>query len=808
MENEPIIVSTQEQMFTEKQYIDKETITRGEIVPINILPTRETNETWSWQDDGINEVKVEFYDKDSITGNYKLSLVKEFECKISEKSDENILEGYLLVPVELDGKSKMYLRDISIPINLDLNLFGNNTLELSSWGFTASKYFEEGQDLKTTVTIRYNLNSYFSDEVLWEDLKLEYKDLTDGDTEYSELNLNSLGGQVTIKLTARHIYQVKISYGVSYPDSTTTEQKSIDNLWILSTQLFNDCFNIGENYINNYCSPKKGKEQEIFDELTTIELEITGDINIQLEKENSIESGFKKYYTTSQINFEITNNKTFNIDTSSLNIQIKNEQLYPEIDISGYTKQCEVENIIYSDPIDDYIQGNRYNYNGNYTIDTNITNTDGNKIEVTYKDFLKGIAATTDTIPNVPYVFHNLTSNIVREIPYTNRGGLEIRCPAKGVFDPIEYVQVSLNVGNSDWDNYSYIDGFSVVDGQGEQYFFNQTGVEHPNFQRWHDYTILNDKNYVFMYRDNKDDIYDYGSPKYFYTFAPTSYRSTTSGQDTDTRNYGECKFFLYAKTYDNSNEEDILLNDSIKNDNLTWGIASFVDCSDIEGSEMKRTKVVDEIISLFPSNSIICTKQKEDLQVYTIMTASSNPSTYYSHIENLKLEKDLKIIGKINGGVDIDLNFNDKITFKINSQGNKTFNKQIAILNSYKNYLYLLANLPTLDKYLDFDKGEYVSDQNLGNRGSIYNHVYTYTAEGGYKQVLNVLVIKYNNDQLIPIFCKNKNDDKYKYMISELPINSEQPSKYILNFDLFNENPPYKNLRPYPIYSLTVNNS
>ena len=40
MENEPIIVSTQEQMFTEKQYIDKETITRGEIVPINILPTR------------------------------------------------------------------------------------------------------------------------------------------------------------------------------------------------------------------------------------------------------------------------------------------------------------------------------------------------------------------------------------------------------------------------------------------------------------------------------------------------------------------------------------------------------------------------------------------------------------------------------------------------------------------------------------------------------------------------------------------------------------------------------------------------
>lgn len=807
-----------EQQFAEKQYLEDVIVNLEKVEDIN-FPAKVPPTGYTFEEEILDvttqEIEVNFQDKDLISNNYKLSLIKEYELDV----DENMLEGYLLVPVELNGINNFYLKDLSVPVSLNLNLFGTNTLELTSWGFKASDYFQKDGDTKTNVTIRYNLNNYFSDEINWTNLKLYTKDLTNTNNSndfIEQKTLTSLGGQEELELTAQHVYSVQFTYDV-VDEENILETKEIKDLWILGTPLFNDCFSQGENYIKNYCSPI-GKEQEIFDKLTTIELEITGDIVIGTYSDSSTDNGFKEYYNNSNINFEITNVKEATINVSGLGLEVKNKYLYPEINLNNYTPNYSIEAASYSDSMNDYIQRN-YQSNENYTIDTNVFYTNNTpKIRVIYKDFLKGIAAVTSTIKDVPYVFHNLSRDIVEEWPYTNEGGLEIRCPKiSGLYSDIQYVQVSLQIGNNDFDNYFYIDGFQVEQDQQEKYFFNTSGSGHNNFQRWRQHsTLLNDNHNIFMYRDNENDYYNNQN----YTFAPVIYTSSTEEETvTDSREYGNCKFFLYTKTY--SNKENLLADDSIKNSDLTWGIFKLEDCTYIQTQEMKRRKIINDIINQFPQGSKICNKTKEDLEVYTILTATENPNTYYSYIKNVKLEKDLNVTGTLtlnDSPISIQQSFG-QLTFKVKSQCDKTFHKEIATLNSNAKYFYLLDHLPTLNSYLDFDSGKYITDSTLGNNENVYNHVYVIN-NNQYKQVENVLVIRYksNLDSLVPIFHRDEvteNKDKYKYVIAQLPRNVEEnhnKTDYILNFELFNNsyvtNSFGKNFWPYPIYNLTVANS
>ena len=737
MENEPIIVSTQEQMFTEKQYVDKEIITKNETAPVSILPTRETNGAWIWQDDGINEVKVEFYDKDSITGNYKLSLVKEFEYEISENSDKNILEGYLLVPVELNGENKMYLRDISIPINLDLNLFGTNTLELSSWGFKASEYYdvsENGNNIsKTKVTIRYNLNSYFSDETTWKELKLEYKDLTtaNNNTDYSKLaDLNSLGGQVTVELTARHIYQVKISYGVSYPDSTTTEQKSIDNLWILSTQLFNDCFNIGENYINNYCAPKEGREQEIFDELTTTKY--YGEA--QLQQNNSTLSSSTdgiSYYNLFNPQFKYTIQNTY-VTTNSVNITYKilNEENYPEdirsiLGLSVNNGELQLLDSNFNIELDNkFIEGNSYydqqDFDKNINISLSLNNNSINST-IVYNDFFNGIAPLNIDelkmfVPiedQFPYLVQKYSS---KDLGYVGYDG-------------------GTNNSNVRWvvhfggDLYRHYSATTVDD---KQVYLNQDSLGAN--------TLLS---YFVGYPTLRDDEQ---CEMFIYNFENNSFSTLTADAIMDggiriPRDQASTEQFLYVRTQIDGKG------------GLYWGVIPINVNNNYFtfGKYLLNGNLSDALISLFPENSRIYTYKEH--QFYSLYKCISNNNYYTTKIINYQINKDLNMQNEIS--VQHEIKDNTYKIFKLKSD--KINNNYVYTIPIKSNIEYKISSsnrhLNTFEENVNY-KNLYFDSETGKSIGSSINKLYIYTLNNNvYTKVKNVESFKIDQNDYVPVF-------------------------------------------------------
>ena len=349
--NQQIPSYAQEQMPVGKIYMDKEELIKNDLTPINLLATKNNGQPTTWQIDEVKEAQIQFFDKDLTTNNYKVVLTKEYEYDVNSNEEDNIINGYLLVPVELDGTTQVYLRDISIPINLNLNLFGRNLLELDSWGF---RVVENGNN-NATVTIRYNINNYLSENIIWENLKLTLTDLTNSSNNVDSISLYNLMGQESFDLTSRHMYKAEFTYSRKDEDSNAEEDDiSVINgndLWILSTPLFNECFDNGSNNIKNYCKPEEGREKELYDELTTVELDLEVKLTNRLVSQNN--NGNDMLYvkfdnTAFNIDVEETIHESFTISEKKFIINSNKEKLYP----SNLLSNINVDNFTISSNID------------------------------------------------------------------------------------------------------------------------------------------------------------------------------------------------------------------------------------------------------------------------------------------------------------------------------------------------------------------------------------------------------------------------------------------------------------------------
>lgn len=793
--------------------------------------------------------------KDETTDLYSIVIQKKYQFE-----NVDCLNAQLAVPVQIEDPDNTYLRDLSIPINLDFSLFGSNKLILTSWGFK-----KDGND----IILRYNIDNYFSNVITYSDLKLTLTDITTTPSNPIDVLLDGIGGTIRIpRLTDRHIYTAKISHKIKDQDGNYIQEEgsdkiqyventfkdvsgtSEDRLWILNTHLFDECYSSGDKYIKNYCN-RTDSEQEIFDKLTEINIYIDGNLTEDPSTivEDHIEgTGYVECSVESDISFKVTNTISKQFSTSGLDIKTENENLYPdnindEFDDKDY--QLELINTLTNvkDIGGEYYFGNLPNYLEQYLnitseIDDSEIDDDVKIITITYPDFFYGQAASKTYIDDVPFVFHKIDDEIINNWSYSNQGALDFRIseyPLSSVLSNNRIILFSEGIGNN---NIAAVNIFTDLDHPVNIHgvdLHNVAFTKNENYQKellidsnnqlnlTTDNVIQNPTKYSFMYREDDQDslvveasIAGFGGKATYGLKHAQMEVHKQSGTPivakyngfNESRNEGEKKCLIYTKscqigsdiTISDSQNTSNLLNTPIdENSNLRWGIIPGM--INLQDNIQARKNVISKIKSLFDSQSRMCIRSKERIGVYTIKRASENSTSYYSRIINFNYKQNININGSINN-TQIDFTnweSNKKLSFKVNNTCNN-LSEVTFVLNSYDDYIQKLnTEYPHINPYLDLSTGKYINDTRFENFQLTQHFVYVPNQGGGFRPVNNILMLYCDaqKDYFGPVFDKDTSNEDYSKLVSYIQVN-DNINEFTVDLTKFT------GCRPYPIKQLT----
>lgn len=292
---------------------------------------------------------------DSATNQYHLTA--KFD-KIQLTTEESIIEYTLTPTIKKWGSTTENLRivDLQRKGTLDLSKLGSGEMKLISW-----RFYNNMESKKTSIT--YGFDAYPEEDHEFRNLKFTFYEITgansliindngeiieDEQSQYemrgtfkvnSELDYNGIRDDVLdweeLKLNPRKMYQVVISWD-DYCDEESIKS-DYDLRWLLTTQLFNDCyFQNQKNFINDFCNPiddesDESDEKAVYDSLTGIVPEIIIDKqNVVVEKLSEREDGNKIYKSNYNQDGKWGYNTEYSININSEAIVDWNETNYPD----------------------------------------------------------------------------------------------------------------------------------------------------------------------------------------------------------------------------------------------------------------------------------------------------------------------------------------------------------------------------------------------------------------------------------------------------------------------------------------------
>ena len=225
-------------------------------------------ESQSWLNPNIHQhemvsrlVGVEFISEPQYeNGLYKVQARFDFEQEITDLYDENKLEYYICVdsgiPVE-DGVyqnyQKYYIKNLSYKGSLDVDKLGTGEISLKEF-----RFFNDIENKKSTIT--YVLDAYPKYDQTFDNFRMEFTNIQDSeDTTYTIQGYSAYNGINTITLdwnsiglSEQNLYEI-VFYVTSHRENETEVKTIQQKRWLLTTNLFNDCYNIrSNNYVPDY----------------------------------------------------------------------------------------------------------------------------------------------------------------------------------------------------------------------------------------------------------------------------------------------------------------------------------------------------------------------------------------------------------------------------------------------------------------------------------------------------------------------------------------------------------------------------
>jgi len=198
----------------------------------------------------------------------------------------------------------------------------------------------ENNSGKTILT--YGFNSYPRIGHTFSDMKISFVDdisFVDNPKKIYSFDTDILNRE-TIEINWNNGFEKNKLYRaiISYKDNG--EEKTIENEWLLTTTLFNDCYYLNSNnFIKNYVIfnfkynlSKDDPRLEIKNKLLNLDIDVNDGIKITTKSDyNSYSSKLFGYtYETLPDNSNVENNYTYNISCINPTLTIKNIDLYPD----------------------------------------------------------------------------------------------------------------------------------------------------------------------------------------------------------------------------------------------------------------------------------------------------------------------------------------------------------------------------------------------------------------------------------------------------------------------------------------------
>ena len=346
--------------------------TFDECVPnFNVFDLRKETVKGDFINPEENGIKYQNSVYNPNTNTYTTKVIKYYNNIESNSPYQDKKEFYYFIGVSADNKKdNLYLEGLSESGVIDLNLLGSGTLHLKGWKFfntvdqeeensntILNVYFDSyPEPHKSFKNLRFKFEEiistedstpiignafYFPNKTIETSTKIQIEDSNEikeiiipifqGYSLYNgkqtfNINWNQIG------LKKNKLYKVTIYYDVYDEIENTYERKVLNeeiNRWLLTTELFNDCFN--DYSISDFCDYKYTDNNSIFQDKLKFSLYIDDKLDSTDVKQNEIENigsliskdNYNIIYKTKHLyKFDITGKPQF---------KIQDVQLYPNI---------------------------------------------------------------------------------------------------------------------------------------------------------------------------------------------------------------------------------------------------------------------------------------------------------------------------------------------------------------------------------------------------------------------------------------------------------------------------------------------
>ncbi len=500
---------------------------------------------------------------DTNTNLYTAKIVSQFQVNIPTNK---ILDYVLAVKSGLtENTQPIYLRGLTVIGQIDFSLINSNTTNLTGW-----RYKKDGNSMLLDIIV----GLYPSYGSSYSNLKLKFKNINDASDIHTH-NVSTeiaLNGEVHINginitgLQEQQIYDVEISV----TENNSSEVTLSTDKWIITTDLFNDCYN-NHNEILDFCDSSNSVIHEL--------QEIKVDMNINssdIRETTDIKNGGSKLFSknnNSTIDFYADNINTIEL-TINPEIQIKDSSKYPNfLGADGVGGINEYQ--LYISELDGE--------------EVNVTN-----IEQKYKDKLGSLHTSNDTnVSNKTFIeisTENIGNKIIGTIHHYDRyltksksgGTKEINGAFRSFYNYLDNTIPKIsNFGGISVDSYNYVMYVYAIncneskpgdreDGRNPDYADGQTKPEERSSAKVKESIVLTSKNhnytqapYVYeevKFEDVSEEFYNFlndqmGNQVFTYAFKGEDevITSTNSVEDDYANGYnGYDNAKVWWKTNDN----------------------------------------------------------------------------------------------------------------------------------------------------------------------------------------------------------------------------------------------------------------
>lgn len=285
---------------------------------------------------------------------------KYFDFDIENITSEDGIYNYTITPAikvpfccqDEENCNYYGIKDLMRSGSIDLTKLGSGEMELNSW-----RFYNNLEDQETSLL--FGFDSYPKLDHEFQDLTFTFYKI-DENSKLSDIKKNSEGYYLenVEKLSQSYTISQEASYGyngiqdivLSWEDFGITERSlyqvlvqwkdidlknktfeyDYDVRWLLTTPLFNDSyFQYKQNFINDFCNPSTEYEQEVYNELTSIKLDVSYNSSAK-ETLKSSDDEFEPYKQTESDELtKVSEENSYDVNLYS-HIEFSwNEEYYP-----------------------------------------------------------------------------------------------------------------------------------------------------------------------------------------------------------------------------------------------------------------------------------------------------------------------------------------------------------------------------------------------------------------------------------------------------------------------------------------------